>query len=115
MIIVFWALQRKHVSFYLVIKPGTVSLVVIVIMLVFVTLIGVAALLLCLHHLSLCFTGKTTKERIKGIEIGSLCYFWKKWPQRFDPQLILTEEQLKKITQGPFIVEISENDYSVSN
>ncbi|OMJ92933.1 hypothetical protein SteCoe_4143 [Stentor coeruleus] len=97
------------------IKPGTVSLVVIVIMLAFITLIGVGALLLCLHHLSLCFTGKTTKEMIKGNEIGSLCYFWKKKPQRFDSRLILTEEQAKKITQGPFVVEISENYYSESN
>ncbi|OMJ74390.1 hypothetical protein SteCoe_26683 [Stentor coeruleus] len=97
------------------IKPGTVSLVVIVIMLILVTMIGILSTLLCLHHVSLCFTGETTKERIKGEDIGSLCYFCKKKPMKFDPQQALTEEQFKRIIEGPVVIEMSENENSVSN
>jgi hypothetical protein len=63
----------------------------------------------------LCITGETTKERIKGIETQSKCYFLNIKPSRFSPQLELTEEQAKKIKLGFFELELSENEQSLSN
>ncbi|OMJ94832.1 hypothetical protein SteCoe_1851 [Stentor coeruleus] len=97
------------------IKQGTVSLIIIVIIIVLTTMIGILTTILCLHHICLCFTGETTKERIKGEDIGSHCYFCKKKPKKFDPQQILTEEQFKKIVEGPVFIEMSDNENSVSN
>jgi len=49
----------------------------------------------------MCFTGQTTKERAYGKEGSGICFMFKRKPSMFDPQLALSEAQLRIIMSGP--------------
>jgi hypothetical protein len=84
-------------------------------MLIIMLLFAVLSTILCLHHISLCCTGETTKERIKGNVSAAKCYFFHIKPQKFNSQFQITEEQAQRI-KGNFIeIEISDNEQSLSN
>ena len=83
-------------------------------------LISVVITLLCLVHVKQCLTGETTKERIKGIDTSSKCFYFTRKKQKFNLRYKLTEEQARKIEMGPnevglADVEISEIEQSISN
>lgn len=66
----------------------------------------------------MCFTGETTKEKIKKEGNKAGCYFFRRIPTKFDLFLLLSQEQANKIKniEGKFDLEIvSESEPSVYN
>ena len=98
-----------------VIKINSFPLAVSIILIVAITMLAVIATILCLHHVMLCCTGETTKERIKGGESKAKCYFIHRKPTKFNLFYELNEDQTNKIQRIGFELDIiSESEASES-
>ena len=107
--------DKSTCNLNVVIKVHSFALAISIILIVAITMLAVTATILCLHHVVLCFTGETTKERIKGGESNEKCYFIRRKPTKFNLFYELTEDQIKRIqTVGIELDIISESEASVS-
>lgn len=66
----------------------TVALSVVIVVLTLLVTV------LCLFHLTLCYSGETTKEHIRGDLKPSRRHCWTRSPTWFDPRQVLTDSQI---------------------
>ncbi|CAG9330300.1 unnamed protein product [Blepharisma stoltei] len=95
-----------------IINQTEVVLIITVILSLALSILTILIGILCIFHFSLCLTGETTKERIRGNKGSKKCMFWRNKKSRFNLRALLSSEQAKHLSPNSIEIEMSKSDSS---